>query len=190
MTPAPPLTLAPHVRRGLAPPPPAALNDSITKETHRYMRTSAKLAGQAALDGKHAALPESINALYAELDVLAGEKVALAERLVKLFERALARLKHDLARILKLQGDEPGLPPTQHFLNAVESTVQQLQTNIRAASAAAETPTAATPAAPPPQKSECRDLRASCACTRPPASRCAASPLCPRRNKKEGRKEG
>ena len=119
------------------------------------MRTSAKLAGQAALDGKHAALPESINALYVELDVLAGEKVALAERLVKLFERALARLKHDLARILKLQGDEPGLPPTQHFLSTLDSTVQQLQTNLRAASVVAETPTVSTPVPPPPQKSTC-----------------------------------
>ena len=104
-----------------------------------------------------------MTALYAELDGLAAEKIALAERLVKLFERAMARLEHDLHKILKLQGDEPGLPPTQHFLSAVESTAQQLQTSLRAASAAvAEVPAPPPPAAAaPPQKSKCVRARPS-----------------------------
>ncbi|KAI1792206.1 hypothetical protein LXA43DRAFT_1007031 [Ganoderma leucocontextum] len=38
----------------------------------------------------------------------------------------MARLQHDLGRILELHGDEPGLPPTQDFLDGVESTVQQI----------------------------------------------------------------
>ena len=69
----------------------------------------------------------------------------------------MARLQHDLARILKLQGDEPGLPPTQHFLSTVDSTMQQLQTNIRTVVAAVEPPPVSAPVVPgpPPKKSAC-----------------------------------
>ena len=101
------------------------LAEEIRKETQKYFRHSQKFAGQP-LPAKDAGIPETVNALYAEVDVLAAEKVALAARLVKLLERAMARLQHDLQKILKLQGDEPGLPPTQHFLRNVDSTMQQL----------------------------------------------------------------
>ena len=126
----------------------------ITKETQRYIRHASKMSGQP-LTPKDADMTNSLNALHAEIDALSAEKIVLAERLVKLFERAMARLQHDLQRILKLQGDEPGLPPTQHFLSTLDSTVQQLQTNLRAASVVAETPTVSTPVPPPPQKSTC-----------------------------------
>lgn len=65
----------------------------------------------------------------------------------------MARLQHDLARILRLQGDEPGLPPTQHFLGIVDSTVQQIQTSLRTATAAVEPAPVSAPVAPPPKKS-------------------------------------
>ncbi|KAI0353114.1 hypothetical protein OH77DRAFT_662796 [Trametes cingulata] len=133
------------------------LTEEIRKETQKYFRHSSKNAGQA-LSARDAAIPETVGALYAQADALAAEKVALAGRLVRLFERALARLQHDVQRILKLQGDDPGLPATQHFLGAVDSTVQQLQSGMRAAAAAAiEAPSAAAAsgsmsAAQPPQK--------------------------------------
>ncbi|KAI0722394.1 hypothetical protein C8T65DRAFT_137918 [Cerioporus squamosus] len=128
------------------------LAEEIRKETQKYFRHSQKNAGQP-LPAKDAAIPAAVNALYAEVDLLAMEKTALAARLVKLLERAMARLQHDLQKILKLQGEEPGLPPTQHFLNNVDTTVQQLQTSLRSAVAAAVSPPpAAAPAAPPPQK--------------------------------------
>ncbi|RPD80838.1 hypothetical protein L226DRAFT_121828 [Lentinus tigrinus ALCF2SS1-7] len=127
------------------------LAEEIRKETQKYFRHSQKNAGQP-LPAKDAAIPEIVNGLYAQVDVLAAEKVALATRLVKLLERAMARLQHDLQKILKLQGEEPGLPPTQHFLNSVDSTMQQLQSSLRSAAAAVEPPPAAAPAAPPPQK--------------------------------------
>ncbi|KAI0751065.1 hypothetical protein C8Q80DRAFT_1155286 [Daedaleopsis nitida] len=60
----------------------------------------------------------------------------------------MARLQQDLARIRTLQGDEPGLPPTQQFLGSVESTVQQLQASLKTAAAAA---VEAPPPAPAPQ---------------------------------------
>lgn len=130
------------------------LADEIRKETQKYFRHSQKNAGQPSLPAKDAAIPETVNALYMEVDLLAAEKIALAARLVKLLERAMARLQHDLQKILKLQGEEPGLPPTQHFLNNVDTTVQQLQTSLRnAVAAAVSPPPAAPPAAPPPQKS-------------------------------------
>ena len=141
-------------RRLSASPCRAALNDMITRETQRYIRHASKMSGQP-LTPKDADMTNSLNALHAEIDALSAEKIVLAERLVKLFERAMARLQHDLQRILKLQGDEPGLPPTQHFLSTLDSTVQQLQTNLRAASVVAETPTVSTPVPPPPQKSTC-----------------------------------
>ncbi|KAI0722723.1 hypothetical protein C8Q76DRAFT_719988 [Earliella scabrosa] len=129
------------------------LIEEIRKETQKYFRHSSKNAGQP-LPGKDAAIPDAVSALYAEVDALAAEKTALAERLVKIFERAMARLQHDLARILKLQGDEPGLPSTQHFLSTVDSTMQQLQTNIRTVVAAVEPPPVSAPVVPgpPPKK--------------------------------------
>ncbi|KAI0650469.1 hypothetical protein C8Q79DRAFT_901818 [Trametes meyenii] len=129
------------------------LTDDIRKETQKYFRHSSKNAGQA-LSGKDAAIPDAVNTLYAEVDALAAEKTALAARLVRIFERALSRLNHDIQRILKLQGDDPGLPATQQFLSSVESTVQHIQTNLRTATAAIESPSASISAAPPPQKSE------------------------------------
>ncbi|KAH9899585.1 hypothetical protein C8Q73DRAFT_680404 [Cubamyces lactineus] len=133
------------------------LTDEIRKETQKYFRHSAKNAGQA-LSGKDAAIPDAVNTLYAEVDALAAEKVALSERLVRLLERAMSRLNHDIQRILKLQGDDPGLPATQHFLGSADSTVQQLQANLRTAAAAVDSPSASISAAPPPQKSEQFDL--------------------------------
>ncbi|PIL37396.1 transcription factor [Ganoderma sinense ZZ0214-1] len=127
------------------------LSEEIRKETQKYFRHSSKNVGQP-LPGKDAAIPDTVSGLYADLDALAAEKVALSDRLVKIFERAMARLQHDLQKILKLQGEEPGLPPTQHFLSSVESTVQQIQ-SLRAAAQAIEVPTAPIPvAAPPAQK--------------------------------------
>ncbi|KAI0752772.1 hypothetical protein C8Q80DRAFT_1148148 [Daedaleopsis nitida] len=121
------------------------LIEEIRKETQKYFRHSSKNAGQP-LPSKDAAIPDTVSVLYAEVDALAAEKTALADRLVKIFERAMARLQHDLTRIHKLQGDEPGLPPTQQFLSSVESTVQQLQASFKtAATAAAESPPATTP---------------------------------------------
>ena len=129
------------------------LSEEIRKETQKYFRHSSKNAGQP-LPGKDAAIPDTVSGLYADLDALAAEKVDLSDRLVKIFERAMARLQHDLQKILKLQGEEPGLPPTQHFLSSVESTVQQIQ-SLRAAAQAIEVPTAPVPVpvAPPAQKS-------------------------------------
>ncbi|KAI0677275.1 hypothetical protein C8Q78DRAFT_960660 [Trametes maxima] len=132
---------------------PLELTDEIRKETQKYFRHSSKNAGQA-LSGKDAAIPDTVNVLYAEVDALAAEKTALAARLVRIFERALSRLNHDIQRILKLQGDDPGLPATQQFLSSVESTVQHIQTNLRTATAAIESPSASISTAPPPQKSE------------------------------------
>ncbi|KAI0375928.1 hypothetical protein BV20DRAFT_959986 [Pilatotrama ljubarskyi] len=133
------------------------LTEEIRKETQKYFRHSSKNPGQA-LSAKDTAIPETVNALYAQVDALAAEKVALAERLVRIFERAMARLQHDIQRILKLQGDDPGLPATQHFLSSVDSTVQQIQTGMRTAAAAIEAPAAASAslsaAGQPPQKSE------------------------------------
>ena len=131
----------------------AELAEEIRKETQKYFRHSSKNAGQA-LPGKDAAIPDTVSALYADIDALATEKVALADRLVKLVERALARLQHDLQKILKLQGEEPGLPATQQFLSSVETTVQQIQ-NLRAAAQAIDVPVAPppVPAAPPAHKS-------------------------------------
>ncbi|KAI0774538.1 hypothetical protein C8Q74DRAFT_1218285 [Fomes fomentarius] len=129
------------------------LIEEIRKETQKYFRHSNKNPGQQ-LSGKDAAIPETVNALYAAVDALAAEKTALAERLVKIFERAMARLQHDLQRILKLQGDEPGLPPTQHFLNSVDSTVQQIHTGLRTATAAVEPAPVSAPVAPPPKKKQ------------------------------------
>ncbi|KAI1796121.1 hypothetical protein LXA43DRAFT_970036 [Ganoderma leucocontextum] len=127
------------------------LAEDIRKETQKYFRHSSKNAGQP-LPGKDAAIPDTVSGLYADLDALAAEKVALSDRLVKIFERAMARLQHDLQKILKLQGEEPGLPATQHFLSSVESTVQQIQ-SLRAAAQAIEVPTAPAPvSAPPPPK--------------------------------------
>ncbi|TBU33068.1 hypothetical protein BD311DRAFT_862047 [Dichomitus squalens] len=127
------------------------LAEEIRKETQKYFRHSSKNAGQA-LPGRDAAIPDTVNTLYADLDALAIEKTALSERLVRLFERAMARLQHDLQRILKLQGEEPGLPPTQQFLSSVETTVQQIQ-SLRAAAQAIDVPVAPTPVSvPPPQK--------------------------------------
>ncbi len=149
------------------------LAEEIRKETQKYFRHSSKNAGQP-LPGKDAAIPDTVSALYADLDALAAEKVALSDRLVKIFERAMARLQHDLQKILKLQGEEPGLPPTQHFLSSVESTVQQIQ-SLRAATQAIEVPLAPTPvAAPPPQKSTYFRLR----CCRPRSMRRETSSFC------------
>ncbi|KAI0776184.1 hypothetical protein BD413DRAFT_262380 [Trametes elegans] len=127
------------------------LTEEIRKETQKYFRHSSKNAGQA-LSGKDVAIPDAVNAMYAEVDALAAEKIALSERLVRIFERAMSRLNHDIQRILKLQGDDPGLPATQQFLSNMENTVQHLQTNLRAATAAVESPSASISAAPPPQK--------------------------------------
>ncbi|TFK94244.1 hypothetical protein K466DRAFT_397529 [Polyporus arcularius HHB13444] len=129
------------------------LAEEIRRETQKYFRHSQKNAGQPSLPAKDAAIPATVNGLYAEVDLLAAEKIALSARLVKLLERAMARLQHDLQKILKLQGEEPGLPPTQHFLSNVDTTVQQLQTSLRnAVAAAVSPPPPAPPAAPPPQK--------------------------------------
>ncbi|OJT05402.1 Chromatin modification-related protein YNG2 [Trametes pubescens] len=128
------------------------LTEEIRKETQKYFRHSSKNAGQA-LPNKDAAIPDTVDNLYAEVDALAAEKSALSQRLVRTLERAMARLNHDIQRILKLQGDDPGLPATQHFLSSVDSTVQQIQTNLRTAAAAVEPPSASiSAAAPPPQK--------------------------------------
>ena len=127
------------------------LNDEIRKETQKYFRHSSKNAGQA-LPGKDAAIPDTVRAFYAEIDALAAEKVALAERLVKIFERALARLHHDLQKILKLQGDEPGLPPTQHFINTAEKTMQQIKASLQTATAAVEVPPVPVPVEEPQQQ--------------------------------------
>ncbi|KAH9855072.1 hypothetical protein C2E23DRAFT_867148 [Lenzites betulinus] len=130
------------------------LTDEIRKETQKYFRHSSKNAGQA-LPGKDAAIPDTVRALYARVDALAAEKVVLSERLVRTLERALARLDHDVRRILKLQGDDPGLPATQHFLGSVDSTVQSIQANLRTAAAVIEAPSASiSTGGPPPQKSE------------------------------------
>ncbi|KAI0832701.1 hypothetical protein BC628DRAFT_1347953 [Trametes gibbosa] len=131
------------------------LTDEIRKETQKYFRHSTKNAGQA-LPGKDAAIPDTVRSLYARVDALAAEKVVLSDRLVRTFERALARLDHDVRRILKLQGDDPGLPATQQFLGSVDSTVQSIQTNLRTAAAVIESPSASITAGPPPQKKQRR----------------------------------
>ncbi|KAH9943195.1 uncharacterized protein BXZ73DRAFT_87583 [Epithele typhae] len=136
------------------------IHDSLAKKTHQYFSHSLKAPGQA-LGGKQEAIPGAVAAMYAELGVLSREKVALATRLVKLFERAMARLQHDVQKILKLQGDEPGLPPTKHFLATVDDTVRQLESSLRAAVTSAvatpvETPPALAPTGPPPPKKQRR----------------------------------
>lgn len=116
--------------------------------------------------------------LYAEVDALAAEKSALSQRLVRTLERAMARLNHDIQRILKLQGDDPGLPATQHFLSSADSTVQQIQTNLRTAAAAVEPPSASiSAAAAPPPKS--KSLTPSCSSRVRPARRVPPLPLPP-----------
>ncbi len=153
------------------------LNEEIRKETQKYFRHSSKNAGQA-LPNKDAAIPDTVDNLYAEVDALAAEKSALSQRLVRTLERAMARLNHDIQRILKLQGDDPGLPATQHFLSSVDSTVQQIQTNLRTAAAAVEPPSASiSAAAPPPQKS--KSLTPSCSFRVRPALLVPSLPLSP-----------
>lgn len=162
-------------RVGVRPRVRAELSEEIRKETQKYFRHSSKNAGQP-LPGKDAAIPDTVTGLYADLGALAAEKVVLSDRLVKIFERAMARLQHDLQKILKLQGEEPGLPPAQHFLSSVESTVQQIQ-SLRAAAQAIEVPTAPTPvAAPPAPKSACPGF----CCPHPCSMHHATPPLCAR----------
>ena len=85
-------------------------------------------------ENARASIPAAVSRMYDEVNALAAEKVALSTRLTKLVERAMARLQHDLQRVVKLEGDEVGLPPTQDFVARAESTMQQIS-GLRAAAA-------------------------------------------------------
>ncbi|KAI1786078.1 hypothetical protein LXA43DRAFT_82324 [Ganoderma leucocontextum] len=105
------------------------ITDVINEETRKYFHHSRekKTAGRAAGPTSSSTTAAAVDGMYDEVHALAAEKVALSGRLVKLFERAMARLQHDLGRIVELQGDEPGLPATEDFLNGVEDTVLQIR---------------------------------------------------------------
>ena len=86
------------------------------------------------LQSARASIPAAVSRMYDEVNALAAEKVALSGRLTKLVERAMARLQHDLEKVVEVEGDEVGLPPTQDFLAGVESTTRQIS-GLRAAAA-------------------------------------------------------
>ncbi|PIL23566.1 transcription factor [Ganoderma sinense ZZ0214-1] len=109
------------------------LTDKIATETKNYVHHHHPRQNAHA----HArAIPAAVGRMYDEVNALAAAKVALSARLAALLERAMARLQHALQRILELEGDEPGLLPTQDFLAGVERTVRQIN-GLRAAAAKA-----------------------------------------------------
>ncbi|KAM5536093.1 hypothetical protein V8D89_010192 [Ganoderma adspersum] len=102
------------------------LTDMIATETKHYFNNPRPIG--------RAGIPAAVSRMYDDVNALAADKVALSGRLTKLLERAMARLQHDLVRVVELEGDEPGLPPTQDFFAGVENTVQQIN-GLRAAAA-------------------------------------------------------
>ena len=98
----------------------------IATETNDYLNNP--------LQNARASIPAAVSRMYDEVNAPAAEKVALSGRLTKLVERAMARLQHDLQKVVELEGDEVGLPPTQDFLTGVESTIRQIS-GLRAAAA-------------------------------------------------------
>ena len=124
----------------------------ITTETKSYLHHS--------LRNVRTGTPAAVSQMYDEVNALAAEKVALSGRLTKLLERTMARLQHDMRRVVELERDEVGLPPTQDFLAGVENTIRQIN-GLRAA-ATQEIGSPALPAmrasptpAPRAQKSTC-----------------------------------
>lgn len=135
----------------------AEIQQEIQKESQKYVR-HAKRDGQP-LTPKDNQVPQKILAYYAEADKLSEEKIRLTERIEELITRTRARLDHDLAKVLRLQGDD--VPQGMHSYSSFgRAATQQIQESLRAASislpeavpiapvAAASTP----PSAPPPTK--------------------------------------